>query len=197
MPLIVHDNATAVIIQAHSGALAVDGFENGDLSFSSDNFDWTSTRAVANGEESSVVVTNEHAHTGTYSLRFTFGATSNEEDAWAEQRFALGSNMTELWLRWYQYFPDGTEGLGPKWQHRDDVGADNNKFLRLWDEIYTSPDYDVKCGFSFQVGSNGDSHIIAEYGSDGNGVGTQGDGSTDNPDLPWALNVVTDDVRGR
>jgi hypothetical protein len=135
----------------------------------SPGFKWQDSRG--GGASERPVVTRATAHSGSCSLRFTFAAGAAGRDAWSEQRFILGKRLTELYIQWYQYWPDGKEkpSLGPKFQHRRDTGPNNNKFLRLWDEDYNR--YNVKLGFSTLPKNAGDSELIAEYGTNRLGVG--------------------------
>ena len=135
------------------------------------------------------VVSDAIAHSGTCSLKFTFGAGPAGDDAWSEQRFGLGKKLSEVYLQWYQYFPSGHEEpwVGPRYAHRNDKGPDNNKFLRLWDEDYGQ--YRLKLGFSTMPTRNGDSQIITEYGTNRKGVGPFGSKGDSRG--------ITDERRGR
>jgi hypothetical protein len=158
-------------VQEPSEPYFSDSFESCGLTQSglSPGFKWQDSRG--GGASERPVVTRATAHSGSCSLRFTFAAGAAGRDAWSEQRFILGKRLTELYIQWYQYWPDGKEkpSLGPKFQHRRDTGPNNNKFLRLWDEDYNR--YNVKLGFSTLPKNAGDSELIAEYGTNRLGVG--------------------------
>lgn len=171
--------------------LFTDGFESGDLSKTENGFRWAGTSFGGNGD--AVGVSTDIAHTGTRSLKLTFGGGPPDDDAWAEQRFDIGQDVQELWMEWFQYFPDGTEGLGPKWVHRDDR-PNNNKFFRLWDVDYSS--YQVKIGMSSGFTSGGDSVLFGEYGTEGRGVGFAGSTGS-GPGAGIDESGVGDDRRGR
>ncbi|KKK51692.1 hypothetical protein LCGC14_3112400 [marine sediment metagenome] len=150
-----------------------DDFDSGDLTHAHGSYNWGSSR----GEEGArPAVSDDISHTGRYSLKFTFfGNASLSDDAWSEQRFNLGDQLTEIYLQWYQYFPDGTEGLGAKFEHRNATGPDNNKFLRLWDNDYNN--YKLKLGFSThnnKISPPTNAKIITEFGHNRKGVGTNG-----------------------
>lgn len=166
---------------ASAQTIFTDDFESGDMSQTMNEARWvygTNTN-----------VTSAIARSGDYSLRFVYTAGGQAGDySWSEQRFALGRQMTDVWLRWYQYFPAGDEGLGPRWYHRSrsDV-PDNNKLLRLWDNDYSN--YNIKAGFSYLPAGNGDSTIVPKFGTDGGGVGDWG--------LEPAVGVINESARGR
>jgi len=144
-----------------------DNFESGDLSKPG----WGSSNGMS---DSIPVVSPDIARNGTFSLKFTFIGNASG-DAWSEQRFGFGEQLTEVYLQWYQYFPNGTEGLGAKYKHRFVTGPDNNKFLRLWDASYR--DYKVKLGWSLDSTGNPEVEaMITEYGVNGSNFGKHGNG---------------------
>lgn len=114
----------AGVVQENVGGLFLsDDFESGDLETADGGFRWLSTT------DASVVA--DHAHSGSHSLRFSYEGKASGGDAWAEARFDLPPSQ-ELWFDYYIYLPDGTEGLGTAaYAHRDDTGADNNKFWKI------------------------------------------------------------------
>ena len=146
-----------------------DSFASGDLTHTHGSYSWGSS----NGDSGNApVVSNDIARTGSTSLKFTYRGSASG-DAWSEQRFKLGDNLTEIYLEWYQYFPDGTEGLGAKWTHRFVTGPDNNKFLRVWDDDYVS--YKIKVGHSWD--SSGDPEkeaCITEHAVNASGMTKHG-----------------------
>src|SRR5262249_53483690 len=140
------------------------------------------------------------AHSGSYALKFAYPAGSPAQGSTAEQRFNLGANYPELYIEWYVYYPNGTEGLGPKYVHQA-ASPGNDKALRLWagnqsdgNDGYSN--FTVKAGASTDVGgaATGDEQIFAEYGENNLGVGPNGtDGSQPN----YSYNSwITDSQRG-
>lgn len=117
------------------------------------------------------------SHSGTRSLCFRYDDTPEDNHIWAEQRFSiLGEPLKEVWIEYYLYYPDGTEGFGSvRMAHWDNPNAsDNNKFYRLWGGGH--PAYSGnpgKVGMSTRPRNGGpDGHIFFEYtkhGSSGTG----------------------------
>jgi hypothetical protein len=183
----ISDDAV-VTVKVPTGPYFTDNFDNCTLSKvpNAQGFYWRDTGGGTSIEVP--VISKAIAHSGTCSLKFTFGGGPSGDDAWSEQRFRLGRLLSEVYLRWYQYFPSGAvTGLGPKYVHRDDVGSDNNKFLKLWDEDYLN--YKLSAGFSTNPTSGGNSVMIPEYGNNGHGVGLFGQ--------QYDLYGITDARRGR
>jgi hypothetical protein len=145
---------------AHSAILFFDSFESGDFTHAENGFGWNG-RSSGSGDLQPAITTAT-AHSGTRSVKFTFGAGAATEDAWSELRYVLGKNMNEVYMQWYMYYPKGTEGLGPKWQHRQ-VQPDNNKFFKLWADSY-SP-YTVATGVSTWSNSTQNDVYFTEYGT--------------------------------
>lgn len=157
-----------------------DDFESGDLNHTMNGAQWTNS--------TSTTITNAIARSGSYSLQFRYDGVPSGQDSWAEQRFALGRQMTDVWIRWYQYFPAGDEGVGPRWRHRDEPsGPENNKLLRLWDDNYSN--YNLKAGFTYLPSGNGDSTIVAKKGTNQGGVSDIG--------LDSARGILDETIRGR
>ncbi len=173
--------------QAHAVELFHDDFESG-----SDLFNPLPTGYGWNGAWSDVGdgvdVSTDIARSGTRSVRFTFGGSADiTDDARAELRYVLGQNMNDVYIQWYQYFPNGTEGLGPKWSHRS-ASPSNNKFIRLWADVYSA--FTIKVGASLWPTSGGDSSLLPDYGtSQTSGIGPYG--------LSGDTQGVTDARRGR
>lgn len=141
-----------------------DSFESGDLLHAENGFHWNGANA---GAGDAVSVSTDIAHSGSRSVKFTFGAGASGDDAWSELRFILGKNMPDVYIQWYQYFPNGAEGLGPRWSHRTD-GVSNNKFIRFWSDDYTN--FTLKTGLSFWPMGSGDSQIGPDGGSNQTGL---------------------------
>lgn len=104
--------------------IITDSFESGDLSHTENGFQWYGGQGNLKP-----VVSSDIAHTGNNSLKFTFRGVSEDKDSWSEQRFDMGKAYPEVWVQFYIYFPDGSEGIGPRYIHRM---PGNNKFIRLW-----------------------------------------------------------------
>lgn len=142
-----------------------DSFESGGTSHSQNGYKWNTNNSVS----------SDIARTGNYSLKFTFDGVPSGKDSFDEVRFQLGKNQSHLYMEYYMYFPDGTEGIGPKYVHRKDTGPNNNKFFRVWDDDYNS--FNVKYGFSMHPTSDG-SKITPECAKDGGANGKNGMTST-------------------
>ena len=180
-------------LPASAQAIFTDSFEGGNLSHTQGGIKWATS--------SNTSVYNGFGHSGSHSLKFAYPAGSPSVGSWAEQRFDLGANYPELYIEWYEYYPNGTEGLGPKYVHQA-ASPTNDKFLRVWsgnqsdgNNGYTS--FNVKVGASTGVGgvSTGDEQLFAEWGVNGLGVGPNGS-SGSQPGF-FYNSWVTDTVRGR
>lgn len=90
-----------------------------DPSGGSNGFSWLGDRDVE--------VSDELAQAGSQSLKCNYG-----DGAWAEQSYDLGRNVTELWVEFYVYFLDGTEGLGAAYTMPNTKAGNNNKFHSHW-----------------------------------------------------------------
>jgi len=135
-------------------------------------------------------VTDEWAMTGSKSLRFRIPKSSEPGVNYNNEiRFSLGRKVTEIWIEYYLYYPDGTEGIPgvERYRHGEDPNSsDNDKFFRIWGGSYSNRN---KIGFSTRpLPDPDDSNIFPEYAKDGGGLGTYGLGSED---------FVTDAVRGQ
>lgn len=159
--------------QSYARTLFIDDFETGSRSNEINGYGWGAVDAGA-GADAKPQVSKDIAHSGNYSLKFTYGGGPDGDDAWSEQRYQLGENRNEVYIQWYQYFPDGTEGLGAKWRHRQSSGPDNNKFLKLWADKYRG--YTVTTGIiTYPGGNNGEDLCYISYGTNMRGdVGTGG-----------------------
>ena len=127
---------------AASGPLFEDTFTSGDLSKSSGGFNWFSPVSATVINTATVGLPNVPSGSG-HAVRFSFNTTGGGQEAWAELSFNLVPNnsaegYTTLFLRYYVYYPTGSEGgtVGPQWFNTNNNGTDssnNNKFLRLYD----------------------------------------------------------------
>jgi hypothetical protein len=169
-----------------------DGFDTGAKSASQDGYGWTGGPSVS----------SDIAHSGKYSLKFDYPGNADLcKDATKEQRFTMGQDLPEVWFEYYIYFPNGTEGIGPKFFHRSPVCAAkndpngiiaNNKFFALWDVQYEPKD--TKVLFEYRPSTifpNGDSRIYGMWCSDTRNCGPYNwkNGSWDG--------AITDATRGR
>ncbi len=108
------------------GAVFCDDFETGDLSQTGNGFTWDPPYRTA--------VVAEQPKDGSYSLRFEWGEDADGEDSTAEQRFKLGGNYDELWVRYDVLIP------GNYFHRPQSGGPQNNKgFLYLWSGDYGAP----------------------------------------------------------
>ncbi len=71
-----------------------DDFETGDHSHSENGFIWS-------GNNVEVAETPN----GTMGLKYSFGPDTLDEDSWREQRFHLGGDYPELWIKYDLYIP--------------------------------------------------------------------------------------------
>lgn len=93
----------------------------GGVRTNSNGFTWsTNTPRVA------VVLAPDSS--GDYALRFRYGPDATGADSSAEQRFALGRDLTQLWIEWSVWVPSN-------YAHRSESPG-NNKFLRIWGNNY-------------------------------------------------------------
>lgn len=91
-------------------------------------------------------LSDDIAHSGTHSMRFDFGPVEPGGGShwWSEERFSLGRSVSELWVEFYIYFPDGSEGIGhptmgPSARYRQEWvsgSPNNNKLAYWWGEAY-------------------------------------------------------------
>ncbi|HEV2150142.1 MAG TPA: heparin lyase I family protein [Longimicrobiaceae bacterium] len=149
-----------------------DGFESGARAAAQNGYGWTFAQAGGGGD--AVSVSNTIARTGSYSLRFTYGGNPDLcDDAFSEQRFALGEDLKEVWFEYYLYFPSGGTTAGPKFYHRavcatanDPRALDtNNKFFALWDVDYRARNVAFVMEYRrTTTGSDGDSYLYNLWG---------------------------------
>lgn len=143
------------------------------LSFSQNGIAWGGNRFCS--------VSSQLAHSGSKSLKFSYDASPDE---WQELRFTL-PDMPEIWIQYWIYPLDGTEGFGSRVMHQVS-GNPNNKAIRLFNNGqtgYTDVNY-LKMGASFsnpdgsgddalvceaRNGQGGDMSVICQEGE--NGIG--------------------------
>lgn len=176
----------------HAQQLFFDDFEGGAMTRTENGVKW------GGGAYTSIV--SNFGRSGTRSLRFAFQAGDN---SWAEQRFNLGKDYTDVTIEWYAYYPSGSDGMGPKFVHKNNASqGDNNKLIRLWKgnasdgtDGYSS--FYVKVGASSDLSSSGSGNesVYGEYGTNGKGIGPGG--STGAGPVGKADPLITDAYRGR
>jgi hypothetical protein len=181
------------------GMLFSDDFESGSRSDVQNGFSWSTS-------SNNVTVENEIARSGSYSLRFRHNPKNNCEDSTAQQNFSIGQQVTEFWMEYYLYFPDGSESFANKYWVRDQSMCSapqvNNKGFR----VYGGQDghsgalegYDNKnlLGFDFSGGLGSTVGNASIY------PGTTGDGilvgrGYHHHGLNYRSNAVSDNERGR
>jgi hypothetical protein len=115
----------AAPIASDAQELFFDDFSSGDLSKVQNGVKWA-------GSTRSAVYTG-FGRSDNRSLRMQFEAAAPGSDSFAEQRFdlGLGKNYTDVTIEWWVFYPNGTEGLGPRFIHRNESPG-NNKLFRLW-----------------------------------------------------------------
>ena len=123
------DAATDAAVVGASGILLQDDFETGNLGLPQPGGgSWGGSNA---GSGDKVQVNTDLAKTGSYSLQLVFGGEVSGKDAWAEQRFELGGQYSEIWLKYDLFVPRN-------YYHRMDPPSANNKFLvHLWSGQYS------------------------------------------------------------
>ena len=137
-----------------------DSFESGDKSASTNGFAWTDSVRAG--------VANTNPLTGSYSLEFNFQPANAEGDAFAEQRFDLGSLYSQVEVEFDLYIPSGNES----WTNEAYFHSNsNNKLFRLWGGGYSSFE---KIGASLWGQSDGTSKFIIDWNNDGQGTGPKG-----------------------
>ncbi len=141
---------TLALSAAPAGAtiLFQDGFESGNLSHTQSGIRWSGSNS---GSADDLRVSTQNPRAGSYSLQFTFTGGPAGDDAWSEQRFALGGQYHELWTRYDLYVP-------ANYVHRQD-GASNNKFLDFWADPYSPPSFYVNWSTTSNGGGGSDLEI--------------------------------------
>lgn len=164
---------------ALGAAFFSDSFESGNTysPTTTDGSHWVDGN-VSSG--CSVSVSDSIKHTGNYALKFQWRSGSlSTTGGGAEQRFRFGLAKGELFMRFYIYFPNGTEPGETKYVHRDSSSSDNNKFFRIWNDNYSYG----KWGATLNRGSGGISYLTAR--------GNVDEGCTDNDNIPDLYNMVS------
>lgn len=110
----------SVPIVFHDGTILFeDDFSSGDLTKTVNGHQWLGGPSV------SVISNFSHLGNSGNCVKLDFTGT------WAELRYQFGSHLTEVYYRWYQYFPDGNESptRGPRVAR---TAGGNNKLIRAW-----------------------------------------------------------------
>ena len=133
--------STCVMAQA----LFQDGFESGDKQHTENGFTWNATSRQVN---------TLNPRTGQYSLEFLFREGSDGEDSSAEQRFALGGNYPEIWIKYDLYVPEN-------YYHRSQSGssANNKGIVTLWSGDYSGSGRGQFLGFEHWPTGDGSSRL--------------------------------------
>ena len=158
LPVTAPEGACKAPTPEPTDALFSDNFASGNLSKTQNGFRW--------GNRTATSVVDDPGNASGKALQFRFKAAAS--NSWAEQRFSLGGQHKDLWVRYRLVIP-------ANYAHGT-ASTNNNKFLRLWsgDQNDGNDGYSRYCekgGFS-TFGKGGASSIGAEWGSDGDGVGT-------------------------
>ncbi|WP_168118649.1 heparin lyase I family protein [Paenibacillus sp. HB172176] len=164
-----------------ANALFDDDFESGDLTHANGDFAWTDSQ---NAE-----VSDDKVHSGDYALKFHFAGDPIVNPG-AAQHFDLTEGQNELWTEYYVYFPDGTEGVGPSFQHRY-PGSNANQQVIF--ELDGPANNQMKMGIRASTNNilDGNNKYYPIWSRRDNGIVMSGQGADQ---LDPAL---TDDWRGR
>lgn len=114
---------------ASAEAFFTDGFESGDFTHKENLAGWGS---VNYGTNDNLTVSNDMAHSGSYSAKFHFSGNMDlADDAWSELRYQLGPDgYSEWYLSYYLYLP-------PNYVIRNATGTDNTKLGTVWGDTYS------------------------------------------------------------
>lgn len=122
------------------------------------SFSWSSTSAD---------VSSDLSRSGSNSLKFPVHGPSTQYNN--EARWSMGRQVAEVWIEYYLYYPDGTEGIAGvgKYEHGEDpTSSDNDKFIRIFGDSYS--DLYAKTGAStVPLNSGRDEALGFDYEWDG------------------------------
>jgi hypothetical protein len=143
-----------------------DGFESGDLSSKGERrgFGWGGGKGHFNAS-----VRAGWAHTGEHSVQLTYRGSESGRGAIAQLAWTLDEAIDpgEIWIEYYIYFPDGTEGLGSaEYRMRYKSPSGGGKIIRVWGgEKAQGYDKGYKTGASFttQQGFAGGSRLYFHH----------------------------------
>ncbi|HEX2188302.1 MAG TPA: hypothetical protein VHG51_05355 [Longimicrobiaceae bacterium] len=143
-----------------AGLIHADDFESGGgEARRGSGFRWSGRAFVA--------PSTERARSGRRSLKFRFGdlgAKAVTEQSRAQLNFTFPA-VPEVWLEWYAYYPDGTEGIPGvgAYEHGTDT-PDNNKVLRIYaDGHYSSAPEWGASSVAVANGAGGSSRLRLDY----------------------------------
>ena len=101
-----------------------------------------------------VTISQDKSKDGDYSSKWVYPGGSVSEDGWAEARFDLGAQYTELTISFDIFIPDN-------YRHRKGDTSHNNKLFRLWQSDYKDRE---KLGATlYPQGDSGDSLVGGDY----------------------------------
>lgn len=118
--------ASLTSAQGAAGIIFQDDFESCDRTKTQNGFEWSV------GTRTSVNSVNPQG--GNCALEFAYQAAVDGKDSFSEQRFFLGGNYPDIWIKYDLYIP-------ANYYHRTQtIGATNNKgFVMMWEGDYGSP----------------------------------------------------------
>jgi hypothetical protein len=131
-----------------------DDFSLGNFTKTMNGISWVS---IVNTDAPIVSI----ARTGTRAARL------NQASLWAEMRWGGMASLQEAYLEWYVFWPNGTEGVGPK---ATALGTHNSKFFRLWGKSLSGDGSDSYNGDGIYMNKVG----ASIWGDGGNIDGTIG-----------------------
>jgi len=163
--------------------LFADGFESGALGTVQNGVRWTGNPYVD--------VTGSFGRAGGKSARFRQGAPLGD-GTWAELRFGGLPRLSEVFVQYYLYMPNGAEtpSVGPKVTVLNPGG--NDKFFRIWaDDYNAAPKYGASTwSRPGNIGVLGSEYT---YVADNGEVWGMGQGPTPSPVVP----LIIDANKGR
>ena len=78
---------------------------------------------------------DQNPRSGKYAMNLRHAPDQGNGESYAEKRFDIGRNLTEVWVEQYLWIPANRPEINSfqDYYHRDNPGhADNNKWFRLW-----------------------------------------------------------------
>lgn len=115
------DNETPDNVE-ENGVFFSDDFESGDISKTENGFTWSTENYVG-------VASTPN---GTLGLRFVFGPDALNEDTNREQRFHLGKDYSDLWIKYDLYVPENYHHRCPS-EYELEVAEQN---MQVGDTVY-------------------------------------------------------------
>ena len=116
--------SSALPLSLPAAILFQDDFSAGSLVKSNSGVGWRSSNTSVNDQLE--VVSN--SPNGTHALKFTFSGDLNiADDSWAEQRFDLGGQYPEIWIKYNLYIP-------VNYYHRYDVTLTLTEVVGVFNE---------------------------------------------------------------